>query len=342
MAKKEEKVEKKEQTAEELYKFYTTKYPTAVLRTIKSGSIVLDYVFGGGFPLGKVILFTAQPGLGKTLVSLALSGRILSDEKEGIVLYIDAETGVVDELVMNVHGESFGERFVRVSPHSYEATQEIVQKYAKTGKLLAVFIDSVTALYPASVLEDDMKNPIGAKAAGEAMFTMRMKIFASLYHFGVVYINQQRAYINMTPGKSGGPSTKPAGGWSLKYYNDMDLQMWPAKFLYDASGNKVGVLAKVLCEKNRMVGNRSGYLYLKYGFGISNVATVVSILREQGFVKQGGAVFTTEMPELFETPLKLKGNVGIEEFVTENFEKLYAYLNKSGAVGEYFKNFKPS
>lgn len=322
---------------ETLYKHYIKAFPTAVLRNVPTGSIALDYVFGGGFPLGKVILFTSPPGIGKSLTCLFLSGRILEEEPESLVIYADAECGLVPALIQNVLKKDYGNRFLHISPHSYEDVEEVIKKYMETGKLAAVFIDSVTSLFPKDVLEGE-KMPIGAKANAENMFCLRMKVFSSIHKFGIVYVNQHRAKIDTMHGNKGGP--KPAGGWALQFYNDLSMIMRPAFFLYNSADDKVGACVHIVQEKNRMVGNRSAYLFLKYGHGVSNLATMASVLKYTGYAKQGGTYFDIDIPDL-SIKEKVKGNAGLDQFVVDNFDKLMAYLDKQGKFVDYFENFKP-
>jgi len=331
------------QKHEELLKKYSKMYPPGTHETVPTGSIVLDYMFGGGFPIGKIILFSASPGLGKSLVSLFMCRQVLKSDKEGIVVYIDAETGVVEDLQKAVLQEDFGKRFVLISPHTYEDVEDVIAQYAKTGKLKMVIIDSITSIFPKAVLDGD-SNKIGSKSGAESLFCLKMKVHTTLSKFGIVYVNQVRANIQMHGGGRG-PATKSAGGWPLHFYNDVHINMRPKFYLYNAKKEKLGACVEITCEKNKLVGNRSAYAFLKYGYGVSNIATMTQILKHATLAVQSGSYFKIEIPDVdlgdgVGKGVSVQGNAGLDNLIKDNFDVINEYIRKSGILKDFFENFK--
>jgi len=322
----------------ELVEVFNRDYPPSSVDFVPTGSVMLDYLFGGGFPRGKVVLFSSAKALGKTLVAVSMCKSLLQSTK-GVVLYLDVEQGLDKSLIEKVIPEDVRERFIVHTPATYEAAELIIEGYSASKEgLIGVIIDSVTALLPESVLDKE-NNRIGAKASAEGMFTFRLKIMAAVNRFGVLYINQQRANIQMSGGGKGSPY-KAAGGFALPHNIDYDIMMKPDSFVKDLIGNKIGACVRLVNDKNRVVGDRSVYLYLKYGYGISNIASIVSLLKFKGFVKAAGPYFKVTLPFL-DKEVNVNGNAGIEGFVQTHFDELVKTVCTPELVSEYALNFKP-
>ena len=317
-------------TLEDLERKYFNKYPPSAHQFVPSGSIAFDYLLGGGLPLGKVLLMTSAPALGKSLCSMFMAAGVLNNT-EGVVLYLDAERGVSQSLVDAIIPDEVKDRFILRTPVTYESVEEIVEDYMNTGKLSGVFIDSVTSLFPKCVIEEG-KHPIGAKAGAESLFCLKLKVYAPMHNFIVVYVNQQRVSDIMSFIKKG-PSH--AGGWALQHYNDIMISMSALSFIKSKSGDRVGAQVKVSTEKNKLVGNRSVIIFLKYGCGVSNIATVISVLKYKGYIKQKVSTYDVSIEEMG-IKQTIKGNLGIEEFVREHFEDVVEFLEQHGYLEEYF------
>lgn len=343
------------------FKKFSKMHPPGYLGYLPSGSLTLDYIFGGGFPIGKIVMFEAAKGVGKSLMSLVICKAVLDADPEAVVLYLDIELGLVESLIKNVMGddykEKYGPRFVWISPKSYEESERILIEYMGTGKLRLVIYDSLTALMTDKMLEtpkeskdgDEPASPYSGvgmmpKARAEALFCQKMKIFASAGKFGVVYVNQLRANIQMT-GNRNAPKDKGAGGYGSGYYNDAMLRIQPVHYIEDNRKNRLGCIARITCpEKNRLVGSRTAYIYLKYGRGISNVATVSSMLKHFGSISQGGAHFTIKDPLLdlgagLGVEVKALGNAGVDEIISAHFDHIVAAYRESGKLEKFFEEF---
>lgn len=343
------------------FKKFSSMHPPGFLKYEPSGSLTLDYILGGGFPLGKIIVLEAAKGVGKTLVSLVICKAVLDADPEAVVLYLDIELGLVEQLVKNVLGEDYkekyGSRFVWISPKSYEQSERLLIEYMETGKLRLVIYDSITALMTDKMLETPKEAKEGEeapsaysgtgmmpKARAEALFCQKMKIFASAGRFGVVYVNQQRANIQMT-GNKNAPKDKGAGGYGMGYYNDAILRIQPTTYIEDNKKNRLGCCARITCpEKNRLVGSRTAYIYLKYGRGVSNVTSLTAMLKHFGMIAQGGAHFAVQDPALdlgagLGVKVNALGNAGLDELISTYFDHIVDVYRSSGKMAEFFENF---
>ena len=66
---------------------------SSTLRWVSSGSILLDLVLGGGYPLGRIINLFGDKSSGKTLLAIeACANFVASVGKPQHVKYVDAES----------------------------------------------------------------------------------------------------------------------------------------------------------------------------------------------------------------------------------------------------------
>lgn len=354
------------------------KFGISPLGYVPSGSFVMDYVFGGGFPIGKIVQISSQPYLGKSTMSLSMCKGVLDSNPGKIVIYFDSERGVTllllgsvgflrdgwktlyDELtatstnsgdssaidvVLNDYlKDEYKNRFFVYTTPTYEDVEETIEQYVKSDKLLLVVIDSITKLWPREVWDsEDGKKPIGAKANYEVFFNAKMHYQAGIAKFGLLYINQMRANIQMTGGGRG-PATKPAGGMSSQHEPDVLLTMKMQLPITNDRKERIGACVHITQDKNRMVGNRSAYLYLRYGYGISNLATMVSMVKWSGMCKQAGPYYTLEDPTIdfgegVGLPVKAQGGNKLDDLVSKNFDAILDWHKKNGKQDEYFETF---
>lgn len=320
---------------------YQKLYPVGDMKIVSTGSIVLDYVLGGGFPIGKTMLLSSAPSLGKTLTTVWMAKAVLEEDPEAKALLIDAESGIVDLLKGTILTPELEKRFVHIAPHTYEDTEEVIRDFISKGNLRFLAIDSITSLMPNSVLNEG-DNRVGAKAGMEGTFIPKLKALASMAGFGVVYVNQQRANIQMTGRK--GAATKSAGGWALKHYTDIEVFMRPRFYIYDNSNNKRGACVRYYCEKNRLVGNRDGYVFLKYGSGILNLPSINQALKYFNYVTQAGSYFKIKAKDLgldTDPEVSVQGNVGLEEFTKAHFSDILKHLEETKKMEDFLENFQP-
>ena len=329
------KKDKEPQKVDQLNKFYEKKFPVQRVIHHPTGSLVFDYIFGGGLPLGKVILMSSGFALGKSLISLFCCRNLLQENPDAVVLYLDIESGVTNKIKENVLQKDYKERFIHLTPRTYEDVESIIYDYCRAGNLKFVVIDSVTQLLPEAILSGQSK-AIGAKATKEAIFCPKLKFWSSIYQFNLLYCNQMRIKINTMGGKS--PLTA-AGSFALHFYNDIEIVLRPRTFIRNLKDEKIGVYGHVTCEKNKLVGNRSAYFYLKYGYGVSNIATIIDALKFNKLCKQAGAWFEFNIPGL-EGGVKTHGNIGVEKYVKENFEYVIKLTEEKGYLKKYFSEFR--
>lgn len=313
----------------DLYKAFADENDSRlVVDYIPSGSIIWDSLLGGGLPRRKLIELTSEPGVGKTLIALALSASVIMSTKDEIVLYNDVEQAVDDPLLGVISGGVLlaekGKRFHPYRKLTYEEVEELYLAYMGLGKLALVVYDSITALVPKVVLT----NPVGTtrpglKASFESDFIVRQKYFASHNNFTALYVNQLRTKF----GKSFQTWTEGSGGFAVRYYSDVRFRARNIEQVKNKEGMPIAAEIEVLSVKNKLVGNVKANMFVTYGKGVNNIASYIAYLAKLGFMMQSGSFFAMSIPGL--PPENVRGHVGAEQYVRDNLAAVEQCLRKS-------------
>ena len=121
---------------------------------ISTGSLGLDIITGGGYPLGRFVEVYAPESSGKTTV--AIHGMIEAQKKypEKKVVFIDAEHAFDID-----YAEAIGldvENFIISQPDNGESGLEIASELIDSGEVSMVVIDSIAALTPKKEIEGEI------------------------------------------------------------------------------------------------------------------------------------------------------------------------------------------
>lgn len=311
-----------------LYKIFSKRYPSHLdVKFVPSGSVILDLLMGGGIPLGKLIEFYSDAGVGKTLIALALC-RGLMETTDYCALYIDSERAVTDGLLDGSLKENLGKRFTVMPVSTFEEVEEIINAFTKDPKLKLVVIDSITSVIPKDIID----KPIGEvrpgiKAQYQSMFCEKHKALADILQYSMVFVNQKRTKLNF----KGISIVDAAGGLAMKFYMDIRFSVRTVKKLVDEEKNSVGAQVEVKSIKNKIAGNIKSELLLRYGKGISNIGAYIYCLSKAGFVTQSGSVYFVRIPTL-NIDEKFVGSVALSEYVEKNVKEIANFLVNSKLV----------
>jgi RecA/RadA recombinase len=374
---------KKEIKDNELIKLsqkWMAKFPPSYLGYISSSSVGYDYLFDGGFPLGKIGGLWSPPGVGKSLIAMFVIKGILDNDPESVALYIDAEFSVDKKILgdmgylkegwqdilrkIKVTGKEvelnellkpeYRGRFILVTIDTYEDADAVISEYADARKfggglrLRIVAIDSFTELQPRAIVEEE-SHQIAAKAGADVLFCHRIKSMANLNHFGILVVVQEGSNFTTKKGPASryAPATKAKGSRAFLHALHYLYVVKVTETIKDVRGNKVGAWVQLsssgLAEKNKIAGNRSVKLCLKYGYGISNIQTIIGMLKWVGLVVKAGTYFTLrhetmDFGEGVGAPVTVQGNSNLEELVSRVFGMVMDYCLQSGKMEEYFNS----
>lgn len=215
----------------------------------------LDYESGvGGVPTGRIIELYGDYSAGKsTITNFLLKSAQALAKKEGF--FKGKRTALLD--MENAADKKYLKRMgVDLSPDkglivarldSGEDAFDMMESLANSGEVSLVIVDSVPALLPIKMMENDMDyNPIGLQARMISLGLNKLKGVASRTNTTFVFINQTRVDVGKMHGN---PETTP-GGKALSFYATMRIRL--ARSILTKGKDKVGQNIRASFEKNKV------------------------------------------------------------------------------------------
>ena len=299
---------------------------------LPTGSTMVDYLIGGklnrfgvppcpGLPKGKVINLYGRESAGKTTLALTIAAKTIANG--GTVAYIDWENAIVNDyakaLGVPVDNDA---QFKLVQPSTLEEGLMVIWAYAKAGVDLIV-IDSVGAGVPKAVMEQslDEKGSSGRIGAVAAMWSNFLPQLRGVIKEGIIIkdkkktiknatvivgISQLRSAINTSGyGAAAGDGGSTQGGNAWKFYSDVRMGMTRLASEktegYDTMKHKKeklssGVKVRVRADKCKVSASqgRDVELYIKYGYGIDDLRSLILYGSTHKILKKDGSWFSWE------------------------------------------------
>lgn len=249
------------------------------VKTISSGSLVVDSITGGGFPVGRLIEIYGAEASGKTSMALTAAGNV--QKNGGNVAYIDLENALDPKYAKKLGVDI--DSLAVAQPESAEQALTLVFKLAKSGVVDLIVVDSIASLVPKAELEGDVEQQTIGLLARLLSRTLRQLIgMANKTDTTVIFINQTRDNIGgFSP--FGTPQTTP-GGKAMKFYASQRLEVkriGQVKDGKDIIGNEV----KVIVKKNKIAPPfMEGVTVLTYNKGINKAAEMIEVGADYGVI----------------------------------------------------------
>ena len=265
----------------------------------------LNYIFGGGFPLGRVIMLHGKESGGKSTLSTYIASQVQKKyEGKNIVVYFDFERTFNED-----HAKTLGldvvNNFYIIKPDSAED---------------CFVLDSIGAVSAKSLNEDPNKATFGAVA--KALSSGLKYILPTLDRnkCSLIMINQERASMEMY-----GPGYTLPGGTAIKYYSSWTGRLTKKEDIKDKNEIK-GIIMRVKNTKNKIANPfREALIKLYFDNGIDSEDEYLDYLVSLGLVVQKGAWFSNE-----EWGMKVSGKNGMAQFLKERpelFEEVKKQVN---------------
>lgn len=183
---------------------------------IPSGSLAIDRITGGGFPLGRHIELFGDESSCKTLI--CYKTMALSQQRGNLCALIDPEHSFDPVWFSHLGGNT--EDLITAQPEIAEEAVEAMMMLFKMG-VEVITVDSVAAL--ATKEEAVRKASDEAKIASQARFMSQNLRRLTTYNENtlVLWTNQNRTKIGTF---FGSPTTQP-GGRALKFYDTARIEL---------------------------------------------------------------------------------------------------------------------
>lgn len=269
------------------------------VETISTGSVVLDNLAGGGFPVGRIIEIFGPEASGKT--SIALNAIAYVQRKGGNALFIDAEQALDPNYakVLGVDTDKLGVTQLIIA----EQVMYTIQEMIKTGTVDLIVVDSVASLVPQAEYDEPDKATMALLAR---ILSKHLRIIAKLandYRCTVILLNQIREKVGVM---FGNPEDTP-GGRALKFYASQRIRV--SRVGQYKEGNEIlGTEVQFRIVKNKIAPPfQSGKTILTFAKGINRPAEVVEVGGAIGAIEIEGRTqyLTVSDPSKFEEEFEI-------------------------------------
>jgi len=277
---------------------------------IPTGLLPLDIATGiGGIPRGYYTEVFSPDAVGKTTLCIQI---VAQAQKLGLdVAYIDMEHRF-DPAWASKLGVDLSKMYFTQPPYG-EAALNTAQALIEHGGIKLIVIDSIPSLVPKKEIEGAVGDEfVGLQPRIISQNFRQMTPLLKKHNAAVMFTNQVRAKIGGMASLAFGAQTITPGGWAVKFYASLRLDMKRIKTVKDGRGDPVGHIVKLITRKNSLaVPLRTIELYLRYGVGFDPVDSIIDLALANGIIEQGGAWFSIG-------DSKVQGRAGVREFLEED------------------------
>lgn len=267
---------------------------------ISTRNMAIDYVIGGGIPLGRVIEIAGLPSSGKTTTALQAGANLQAiiknggDKTLGIteddkILYLDYEQAMDPEYAKALGLDTDDDTFLFGQPASLEKGGNLSLEMGKTGLIRMIIVDSVAAMQSETALANEVgAHNVGTQAKFVTDYITKMNVVAKENNIAVILINHTKEKIGMG-GRPGAPPVRTTpGGVGAKYFASVRLEYEPRKqykqpvydpVLDDTVDQVVANDVLVKAIKNKIAPPyRKQLVKVRYGKGFDNFFTAITVL----------------------------------------------------------------
>lgn len=269
------------------------------VETVSTGSVVLDNLAGGGFPVGRIVELFGPESSGKT--SIALNAIADVQRKGGNALFIDAEQALDPSYakVLGVDTDKLGLTQLIIA----EQVMFTIQEMIKTGTVNLIVVDSVASLVPQAEYDEPEKTTMALLAR---LLSKHLRIIAKLandHRCTVILLNQIREKVGVM---FGNPEDTP-GGRALKFYASQRIRISRVG-QYKEGSEVIGTEVQFRIVKNKIAPPfQSGKTILTFAKGINRPAELIEVGGSIGAIEIEGRTqyLKVEDPSKFEDEFEI-------------------------------------
>lgn len=283
----------------------------------------LNFIFGGGFGLGRIYEFSGPESGGKSTLATYIGGEIQKkNANRPIVVYVDFERSF-DEKYANTLGLCTSEdQFIFLRPLTGEDGFKILKQLVEELPVGLIIWDSLAVTPSVAQVEDPDRATFGGTARLFACGLKYINPYLSKFNTSMIVINQERANIG-----GYGADFSTTGGYAIKYYSSWRGRITRIDDIKDA-GSMVGIISRVRNTKNKIgIPKRDAELELRFATGFDSENEYLKFIVDLGIVEKRGAWFYQE-----DWGFKGNGRDSILEFLKKSPELFTSVKNTVNAM----------
>jgi recombination protein RecA len=256
---------------------------------MSSGCLALDYILGGGFPVGRMTEIYGDTSTGKSLIAAQVAA--MAQYNGHIVMMADSESAV-SMPIMDAVGVDI-DNLIYSNPDTveevFEQFEEAIELKAKKypDELMVMIWDSVAATSVKMEMEKDYGDAFYGRHAAvisQAMRKITRKI--SSHRICMIFINQTRKKI----GVMFGDDETTFGGKAIAFHASVRVRLKEGdKIRVDKPKKKiVGIHTKATIVKNKVaMPFREAKLPIYFGHGIDDPLSSLYWLQDNDYATKG-------------------------------------------------------
>lgn len=283
----------------------------------------LNFLFGGGFPEGRIIQFHGPESSGKSTLATYVGGQIQKRAEKNVVVYVDFERTFEKDYAANLGLDLSPDKFIFLRPENGEEGFTVVEELIRSDEIGLVIWDSDTTTATRSQIGDEYgKANFGgvAKLMSEAL--RKFNPILERFRTSFIIISQERDNI----GALYGPDYKVTGGRAIKFYASNRSRITRTGYVKE-KGVVTGIEMRVKNGKNKAgIPYREAELTLMFDGGFDTEKEYMDFIVLLGLVEQKGAYFRSSKYDF-----NIQGRAKLQEWLDEHpteYEEIKKQVNQ--------------
>ena len=262
------------------------------------GALGMDYPLFGGLPLGRICVYSGLQHSGKTTAACCELAAYQRKFPDRTCVFVDVEHSLDLQFQANMNGVDL-EKLYYVDPHGLSGEQicDMIVELQKSDDIGMIVLDSLPALIPAAVLENDLTKDAGMRG------TMAKKLYPFLAIMQSMLAEKQNILILINQVRDDGKTFtgiqkwKESCGGAPQFYSSVSVRFGTRKFTQgddmDACGSKNGegadgfrLVFKILKNKTAPCNRGGGFITYRYATGMDWLNDLLEIAIGFGFIQR--------------------------------------------------------
>lgn len=271
---------------------------------LASGAFGMDYPLFGGLPLCRLCVYSGLPHSGKTTAACAELGAYQRKFPDRTCVYVDVEHTLDLKHQARMNGIDL-EKMYYFDPRGLSGEQicDAVIELQKADDIGMIILDSLPAMIPQAVLENDMTKDAGMRG------TMAKKLYPFLAEMQDLVSQKNNIFIMINQVRDDGKTytgiqkwKEPCGG-APGFYSSVSVRFGTRKFTLgdnmDACGASNGegadgfrLVFKIMKNKTASCARGGGFITYRYATGMDWLNDLFEIAIGFDFIKKSGSYVT--------------------------------------------------